>query len=105
MKHEGDTYKNRAFKGAYSKGWVAGYDGLEISTVPYSDHRTTSGKVTFSRGLRAAWRKGHRHGALTKDVFSKDPERTEPLLPTEARDIVLSLKPKRLRRRSIIRRS
>lgn len=54
---------SKAFQGAYDKGMQAGLDGKPRGMNPYSDKRTATGGVTFSRGFLIAWYKGWRDGS------------------------------------------
>lgn len=92
--HRGGDYRNGAFKGAYSKGWNAGYSGEDASTCPYEDRRTETNKVTFSRGLIRAWKRGRLDGLASKAASS------ELSAPSEAAEMVKANQKRR--RRSII---
>lgn len=96
-RHRAAEYKNCAFRGAYAKGWGAGWDGTPVSECPYKDRRTGGGQVTFSRGLIKAWKAGHKDGLLSRG------ESDENLTPTEAAEKVKAAQPKK-RPRSIITR-
>lgn len=95
QRHRASSYKNCAFRGAYSKGWGAGWGGAPVSECPYEDRRTGGGQVTFSRGLIKAWKAGHKDGLLSRG------ESDENLTPTEAAEKVKATQPKK-RPRSII---
>lgn len=53
---------NRALRGAYRRGFQAGHSGCSSHTCPYSDKRTTGGRLTWSRGFQTAWCDGWRAG-------------------------------------------
>lgn len=95
QRHRASEYKNCAFRGAYSKGWGAGWDGTPVADCPYEDRRTEGGQVTFSRGLIKAWKAGHKDGLLSRGGSD------EELSPSEAAEKVKATQPKK-RRRSII---
>lgn len=95
QRHRASSYKNAAFRGAYSKGWGAGWDGTPVDNCPYEDRRTGSGQVTFSRGLIKAWRAGHKDGLFSRSGSD------EQLTPSEAAEKVKAAQPKK-RPRSII---
>lgn len=50
--------KNRAFRGAFCKGWVSRLCGFKRSENPYSDVLSWRGHVTFSRAFRKYWDDG-----------------------------------------------
>ena len=59
LSHRYWSYRgNRALAAAYRKGWKARLDGKPETAVPYADHRSDSGSVTFSRAFRHAWQEG-----------------------------------------------
>ena len=62
---EATKHENRAWRGAYLKGVMAGFDGK--GTCPYEDKRTSRGSVTFSRGFMKAWREGRNFGQECAD--------------------------------------
>lgn len=99
MKNDSSAYKNVAFRGAYTRGWAAGYDGLPLTDIPYENKLNSTGKVTFSRGLIKAWKRGHKHGLEGKAEVSLNPDLTVAPPPSEVMP-----PPKKLRRRSIIKR-
>ena len=51
---------NRAFAGAYRKGYAAGKDELSgiRRSCPYLDHRKKCGRLTFARAFRKCWWEG-----------------------------------------------
>lgn len=51
-------YANRALDGAYRRGMEAAREGRP-RVPPYPDHRTRTGRVTFSRAFRRAWLEGY----------------------------------------------
>lgn len=53
---------NKAITGAKRKGWEACRDGKPKSANPYSDERTHTGSVTFSRAFLRAWNEGWAEG-------------------------------------------
>lgn len=56
---------NRAMVGAYLKGLHAALSGEPADACPYRDIRKPSGRLTWSRAFRTAWRDGWEHA--TKD--------------------------------------
>jgi hypothetical protein len=42
-------------KNVEARGALARLDGVPRHQCPYKDHRTSSGKVTFSRAFRNSW--------------------------------------------------
>jgi hypothetical protein len=50
--------RNRAFQGAYKKGFRAGEEGKPKSHNPYCDERTARGSVTYSRAFLKFWDEG-----------------------------------------------
>lgn len=55
----GCAYKNRAFRGAWLKGWYAASNGYPATTCPYSFDANRIGRVTWSRAFRWAWLQGY----------------------------------------------
>lgn len=53
---------NPAWRGAFRKGWQAGFDGAPIGSCPYEDKRKDCGRLTWSRAFIAAWTDGWRAG-------------------------------------------
>jgi len=60
-----DKFTNRANRGAFLKGVVAGAGGKSEKDCPYPDHRTAYGAPTYSRGFRSDWLEGLEHGKRT----------------------------------------
>lgn len=54
----GEHMKRTSFDGAEEKGRQAARDGKPIEECPYKDIRKPSGKLSWSRGYRNAWRIG-----------------------------------------------
>ncbi len=52
---EGFEKWNRAWRGAYRKGYEASQAGLPVSACPYEDKRKWDGRLTWSRAFQAAW--------------------------------------------------
>ena len=50
--------RKTSFDGAEEKGRQAARDGLPITACPYKDKRKPSGKLSWSRAYRNAWRMG-----------------------------------------------
>jgi hypothetical protein len=50
--------RNRAFQGAFKKGYLAFHDGKRLEENPYPDWRTYRGSVTYSRAFWRCWRAG-----------------------------------------------
>jgi hypothetical protein len=51
---------NRSHQGAYRKGRRAWNDGVPFENCPYPDTRKDSGRITWSRVYRNAWKDGWR---------------------------------------------
>jgi len=69
---EPQKHGNRAFAGAYRKGREAYIAGVLVDECPYSDHRKISGKLTWSRAFRTAWRDGWQDAQAEDAKLSRD---------------------------------
>jgi ribosome modulation factor len=49
---------NRALRGAFLKGAAAHLAGENLGACPYDDKRKPSGRLSWSRAFRNAWRDG-----------------------------------------------
>lgn len=50
--------EHRGFRAAYLRGMSAHVNGDAIGACPYPDKRTPSGRLSWSRAYRNAWRDG-----------------------------------------------
>jgi hypothetical protein len=64
--HSENIYRNRAFRGAWTMGYVAAKMGRPQRLNPYTDHRTGHGAVTYARGFWRAWSRGWEQGSKEK---------------------------------------
>ena len=55
---EGFDKWNRSMRGAYMKGARAFLSGETLGDCPYRDHRTDSGRLSWSRAYIRAWSDG-----------------------------------------------
>lgn len=62
---------NKAFQGAYRKGYRAALEGKPIEACPYVDWRKADGRLTFSRGFRRAWHDGYRAALAEKNSHAQ----------------------------------
>ncbi len=70
-----------ALRGAYYKGYDAGYDGKDRSNNPYDQKaKTKHGRPTFSYQFWRAWEAGFEDG--TEDRMEDDARETTPLQKT-----------------------
>lgn len=51
--------RNRAFHGAFCKGWEAASSGKPESVNPYDWHDTCRGGPTFARAFHRYWQRGY----------------------------------------------
>lgn len=59
---------NPSMRSAYANGFRAGSRGDAASTNPYQDRRQGSGRLTWSRAFRKAWREGWEQGHAVSEV-------------------------------------
>jgi hypothetical protein len=68
-------YTNRAYRGVYLEAYWRAHDGESWPGNPYRDHRSPSGRVTFSRGFIRAfdrgWIAGRGDRSASQDKHSK----------------------------------
>ena len=80
---EGFQRWNPAMRGAYTRGWRAGRDGLPRES-PYQDKRNVHGRLTWSRAFERAWADGWGAGAEQRrrdhinDYYSNKSQRGQP---------------------------
>lgn len=55
----GAEHWNRAWRGAFRKGWDACMAGQSRGTCPYEDHRKPSGLLSWSRAFINSWLAGY----------------------------------------------
>jgi ribosome modulation factor len=68
---------NPALRGAYKKGYAAGVSGRDETTCPYGDIRKANGRLTWSRGFRAAWKDGWAEGRKYRIITAYYKDRAE----------------------------
>lgn len=78
--------KNKAFLSAYGKGWDAAENGYSPDSCPYTDHRTKSGAITFSRAFMKYWIMGYEGfltstASLSEVASDSPPSSTTPITP------------------------